>query len=118
MSGTYQLLTHIGIAGFGIGLGVALLADVGFMRLTAASIFWFAGYFHFADAVWIPSWGPGRGMVDRIAVAIKGFGFLLVAIAVLTQIPVICFAFAFAGLFTMLFGRILLELVFAERSAK
>lgn len=118
MSGTLQLLAHFGLAGISLGLGIAVFHDIGFMRLMFAALFWCVAYFHFADALWIPSWGAGRDTIDRIGIAIKGAGFAMIAVSAVLAVSILSIAIGFAGLLVIVFGRILWELAIVGRTSK
>ncbi len=115
MNGTLQLLTHLGLAGVLLGFGIFAFPDANVFVLAFSSLLWFVAYFHFADAVWIPSWGVGRDFVDRFGIAIRGVGFAMISICALLAPSVLSVAIGFAGLIMMLFGRILWELMLAGR---
>ena len=109
MSGTLQLLAHFGLLGISLGLGIATFHDVAVVRLMFAALFWCVGYVHFADALWIPSWGAGLDAIDRIGIAIKGVGFAMIAVSGVLSDSILSLAIGFAGLFVIVFGRILWE---------
>lgn len=117
MSGTLQLIAHIVLAGISLGLGVDVFKDAGVARLIFAALFWIVAYFHFADALWIPSWGAGRNPIDRIGFAIKGFGFAMIAVSAVLPLSIISTAVGFAGLLVIAFGRILWELALIGRTS-
>ena len=117
MSGTLQLLAHFGLAGISLGLGIAAFHDVSVVRLIFAALFWCVAYFHFADALWIPSWGAGRDAIDRIGIAIKGAGFAMIAISAVLVVSIASILIGVAGLLVIVFGRILWELTIVGRTS-
>jgi len=117
MSGTFQLVMHMGLVALTLGLGLAAFPDANVFVTVFAALCWFVACFHFADAFWIPSWGRGRDLVDRIGIAIKGVGFAMISASVLLTPSIGSIAFGFIGLVVVFFGRILWELLVAGRSS-
>ena len=117
MSGTLQLLAHIGLTGFTIGLALSAFPDAGVLRRIVTVSMLIAAHFHLADALWIPSFGKGRDYADRCGIAIKGFGFAMFAISAVVSFSLISWILGIAGVLVMLFGRILRELFLIDNSA-
>lgn len=112
MSGTLQLLAHCGLAGISLAMEISAFRDVGVVRLSFGVLFWLVAYFHFVDALWIPSWGAGHDAIGRIGIAIKSVGFAMIAVSAVLAVSIFSVAIGFAGLATAVFGRALWELVF------
>jgi hypothetical protein len=117
MSGTFQLLTHFVLAGVLLGLGIGVFRDANAFALIFATLFWLVAYCHFAEALWIPSRGPGRKLVDRAGIAIKGIGFTLIALCAPLAPSAVSIVIGSAGLILILFGRIFWELAIAKQSS-
>ncbi|WP_146600772.1 hypothetical protein [Novipirellula aureliae] len=79
-----------------------------------AGLFWLVTYFHFADTVWIPSWGRGRDFVDRIGIAIKGVGFAMISVCTILSPSIGSVVLGIMGLIVLMFGRILWELLLID----
>jgi len=103
------------MAGLTLGLGVAAFQNAHILLLGIGGAFWLAGYFHFAEAIWLPSWGRGRAYLDRIGIAIKDAGFAMVSIAAVLNSLTVSLFLGLSGFIVMLFGKILWELMLAAK---
>ena len=111
MSGTLQLLCHFAILGATLGLGVASFSDRHWARMVIASLLWIGFWFHLADAAWIPQWGTGRDWIDRVGILVRGLGLALCAFAVLASSPVSTILLGAIGIFALMLGRAMWELM-------
>ncbi|MBB02798.1 MAG: hypothetical protein CMJ47_09140 [Planctomyces sp.] len=118
MSSQFQLLCHFTLLGITLGWGIASFPNCHWLALTFASLIWIAFWFHLAAAVWITQWGKGRDWIDRVGILIRGSSLVFCALAVLVQSPLWSAALGATGIFALMLGRAVWEMMVVPRVSK
>lgn len=111
MNHVQQLLFWLTLTGVVMVAGLPLLSDYNIVVQTAVCILWVLFMLSTMDALWALGSTKGRDWVDRGGLFIRGLGFIGLAAFLLLLPGLLSYMFGVTGIFLIVLGRAVWELV-------